>query len=251
MRRYICLLLTALFLVIVLSLWAEAKLPDYIVFLMTFDEGSGKKVSDLSGYGNNGEVVGSVKWVDGKYGGAFYFDGKTHITVPNADPLKKLTDPMSVGAWVNPETLGGWRNIVEMDGSAGWKFGFHDTTLVWTTYHVKDFIGQTVIPTKKWTHVAAVWDGSKATIYINGEEDQGGPIAGGGKINVEKEPSLDIGFRRTSGSSFYQGAMDDLWIANKALSKNEIQELMNGFTGLMAVNPSGKLATTWGDLKSH
>jgi hypothetical protein len=250
MKGYICLLF-ALFLVAAFSFWAEAKLPDYIVFLMTFDEGSGNKVADLSGYGNDGEVVGKAKWVDGKYGGGFYFDGQTHITVPNADPLKKLTHPMSAGAWVKPETLGGWRNIVEMDGRSGWKFGFRDNRLVWTTYFVKDFIGQTTIDTGKWTYVAAVWDGSKATIYIDGEEDAGGPIPGGGVINVENEPSLDIGFRRSSGASFYQGAMDDLWVANKALSKDQIKELMDGFGNLLSVDPSDKLTTTWGELKSR
>jgi len=228
-----------------------AKLPTDIVFLMTFDEGKGDKVADLSENGNNGEITGAADWIKGKYDKALQFDGKTHITVPNAPPLEKLTHPMSVGAWINPDSLGGWRNIVEMDGGAGWKFGFNNQTIVWTTYHVKDFTGQTVITPKEWTHVAASWDGKEAIIYINGEEDKGGPIAGGGVINVEKEPSLDIGFRRTSTSSFFIGGMDELWVSNKVKTQKEIKEFMDGFEALLAVDSNGKIASVWGNIKNQ
>ena len=116
-----------------------SKLPKDIVFLMTFDEGKGNKVLYLSGNKNDGEIVGKADWIKGKYSGALHFDGSTHVTVPNAAPLKDLTHPMSAGAWVNSDSLGGWQVIVEMDGCAGWKLGFNNQTVVWTTYHIKDF----------------------------------------------------------------------------------------------------------------
>jgi len=248
------IILFALATLVILTASVYAELPKDIVFLMTFDEGKGDAVKDLSGnlalLGNDGKVDGKADWINGKYGGAFHFDGSTAITVKNADPLKKLSDPMSAGAWINPDLLGGWRNIVEMDGATGWKFGFADpNVLVWTTYRVKDFIGQTPIAEKKWTYVAATWDGKEAKLYINGEDDKGGPIAGGGKINVSGEPSLDIGFRSTSRSSYFQGGMDELWVSNKVKTKKEIQELMNGFDALLAVQPQDKLTTTWGKIK--
>lgn len=233
------------FLFPIVSTWAG--LPEDIVFYMPFDDGSGDEVSDLSGNGNNGTVEGNADWVAGKYDGALYFDGSTHVTVENSAPLKSLTHPMTASAWVNPDTLGGWRNIVEMDGSTGWKMGFNNQTIVWTTYNVKDFTGQTPIETETWTHVAATWDGSEAIIYINGEPED--PIAGGGVIDVEGEPSLDIGFRRSSNASFFEGSMDDLWISNTVKSQDEIQELMGGFAGLLAVDANDKLSTTWGKVK--
>jgi hypothetical protein len=226
-----------------------AELSKDIVFLMTFDEGKGDKVLDLSGNENNGEIVGKVDWVKGKYNGGLHFDGSTHVTVPNAAPLEDLTHPMSAGAWVNPDSLGGWRNIVEMDGGAGWKFGFNNQTIVWTTYHVKDFTGQTVIETKTWTHVAASWDGKEAIIYINGEEDKGGPIAGGGVINVKDEPSLWLACRRTSGVSCFIGVMDELWVSNEVKTQKEIQQFMDGFEALLAVDSNDKIASVWGRIK--
>ena len=102
-----------------------AELPKDIVFLATFDEGKGDALTDLSDHGNDGTAEGKASWIDGEFDKAFEFDGGTFITVENAAPLKELTDPMSVGAWVNPDGINNWQNIVEMDGGAGWKFGFH------------------------------------------------------------------------------------------------------------------------------
>lgn len=126
---------------------AWGKPPEDLVFFFAFDEGSGDTVKDLSGFGNNGTVNGKKDWVEGKFRGGFHFDGATNIAVENNKPLTDLTHPMSVSAWVNPDILGGWRNIVEMDRTdpaskvGGWKMGFHDSTaIVWTTYGVLDFI---------------------------------------------------------------------------------------------------------------
>ena len=247
MSRKIITLFLFLFTIVV-----QAELPKDVVFLMLFDQMKGDEISDLSGHGNNGIAVGKGEIDKGKYGKAFYFDGKTHISVKNAKPINVLTHPMSVGAWVNPDILGGWRNIVEMDGGAGWKFGFHGSkALVWTTYHVKDFISAQPIEEKTWSHVAATWDGKEAKIYVNGKEAKGSPIAGGGVIDVKAEPSLDIGYRRTSSSSYFQGFMDELFISNKVLKLKEIQTYLDGFDSLLAVNPKIKLTTAWGDIKSY
>lgn len=72
-----------------------------LVFFLAFDEGKGDTVRDLSGFGNNGLIVGKQDWVEGKFKGGFHFDGKTHIEVKNAEPLTSLTHPMTVSAWLN------------------------------------------------------------------------------------------------------------------------------------------------------
>ena len=226
--------------------------PEGLVFLMTFDEGQGDVavVSDSSGFGNDGTVEGKADWIQGKFRGGFHFDGATHITVPNANPLDKLTHPMSVGAWVNPDILGDWRNIIEMDaeGSGGWKMGFHDSrAIVWTTYRVQDFISQTPIEIEMWTHVVATWDGAEAIVYVNGEPDA--PMAGGGVVDTTILPSLDLGYRRTSSASFFEGGMDEVFIFDRVIEQSEVKDIMNGLGDMLAVEPRAKLATTWGTLK--
>jgi len=226
----------------------SAALPEGLVFLATFEDKSGDKVSDLSGFKNNGTVKGKVAWVAGKFGGGFHFDGATYITVTNAKPLSELTDPMSAGAWVSPEAFPAYCNIVEMDGNTGWKFGFVNTNPEWTTYHVLDFVSTRVVEQDKWTHVAATWDGKQAIFYINGEAEA--PKQGGGVINVAGEPSLDIGYRRVGASSYYTGIMDDVFVFKKVLKQDEIKNFMTkGFVGIMAVEPGMKITATWGAIK--
>jgi len=232
-----------------------AKPPDGLVFFFAFDEGGGDTARDSSGFGNNGVINGKSDWTNGKHKGGFHFDGKTNIAVENKEPLTKLTHPMSVAAWVNPDALAGWQNIVEMDRTDankvnGWKFGFNVTKVVWTTYGVLDFTGATTIENGKWTHVAATWDGAQAIIYINGEPEA--PIKGGGVINVKDTkdiPSLDLGWRRSSASAYYFGDMDEVCIFNRLLDENEIKNIMGGLADLVAVESGGKLTAKWGDIK--
>lgn len=254
------ILLCLFFMLVILIAFSHqtlGKAPEGLVFFVAFDEGSGDKVKDSSGFDNLGVINGKVDWIKGKFGGGFHFDGKTNISFPNKEPLTSLTHPMSASAWVNPDVLGGWRNIIEMDRTAadkvgGWKMGFHDSkAIVWTTYGVKDFISVTPIEIGKWTHVAATWDGSQAIVYINGEPDP--PIAGGGVINVKDTkdiPSLDLGWRRSSAASYFQGGMDEVCVFKRVLKKEEIKDLMNGVASMLAVEPNSKLATKWGDIKN-
>lgn len=243
---------------LILNQQTSAQITKGLVLAMMFDEISGDKVSDYSGYNNHGKVEGKANWKAGKYGNAFYFDGSTHISVPNKDPLRQLTHPMTVGCWVNPDSITGWHNIVEMDKTdpaskvGGWKLGFNATkNVVWTTYGVKDFAGTTVIEVGKWTHVAATWDGAQAVIYINGKPEA--PIPGGGVIDVKdvsQFPSLDIGWRRSSGSSFLIGYLDDLFVYNRLLTQDEISQLMSGISTL-AVRSEQLTTTMWGTIKSE
>lgn len=234
---------------------AMAQLEKGLVFAMTFDEKSGDIVRDASGYGNHGKVTGKVDWKAGKYGNAFHLDGATRIAIPNKNPLSLLTHPMTVGCWLNPDSVTGWHNIVEMDRTAaskvgGWKVGLNATrNVVWTTYGVKDFAATSVLEVGKWTHIAVVWDGAQAIVYVNGKPDA--PIAGGGVINVKDAadiPSLDIGWRRTSAASFFIGSIDDLFIYNRILTQAEVNSLMTNLSTL-SVEPHSKATTTWGGLK--
>ena len=49
---------------------------------------------------------------------------------------------------------------------------------------------------------------------------------------------------------FFDGLIDDAGIFNVALTVDEINDIMSkGLSGITAVSPSGKLATTWSELK--
>jgi len=47
-----------------------------LLLYLPFDEGSGKVAKDISGNGNDGQII-DAEWVNGKFGKALSFNGKT------------------------------------------------------------------------------------------------------------------------------------------------------------------------------
>jgi hypothetical protein len=93
----------------------------------TFDEGSGSAVSDASGAGNHGTVVGATWTSRGRFGSALAFDGVDDLVSINGAPSLDLTTSLTLTAWVYPTTVNGWRGE---DGSRsienGSAFGMMD-----------------------------------------------------------------------------------------------------------------------------
>ena len=86
-----------------------ADILDGLVLALTFDEGSGNAVADKSGQGNDAKVDGSAKWIDGKIGGGFQFDGKTWVVAPHI----QFTDKdFTIQFWVKSDKLSGAEEAV-------------------------------------------------------------------------------------------------------------------------------------------
>ena len=48
-----------------------------------------------------------------------------------------------------------------------------------------------------------------------------------------------------SGPESFTGGIDEIVILSRALEQEEIEQLLNGWDEAFAVEPEGKLATTW------
>ncbi|MCH8293101.1 hypothetical protein IH992_18585 [Candidatus Poribacteria bacterium] len=58
-----------------------------------------------------------------------------------------------------------------------------------------------------------------------------------------------IGCSKDRPQYTFNGAIDEVAVFRRALSLDEIKQVMNG--DLLAVSPKDRLATTWGSLKAH
>ena len=108
------------------------------------------------------------------------------------------------------------------------------------------------INTDQWYHLVATFDGTSRKAYLDGElkfeaETPGTIIYG------DPKPSLVIGDRnvnRAASGERMNGLVDDVAVFNVALSDSDVSDIMNnGLQGVVAVEPSGKLATTWATVK--
>ena len=99
-----------------------------------------------------------------------------------------------------------------------------------------------------WYHVANTYDGNTAKIYVNGEEKVSQSVA---KFQLVEEDQT-AWLATDKGASFQSACiMDDVGLFNDALTKEEINNIMNHgiYQTAFAVEPISKLPILWGNLK--
>jgi len=257
------------FTVIGAFLWSSlgfAKLMDGAVLILTFDKAAvklegGKPVqaTDLSGLNHHGLVNGkggkpvggnAPELVAGKHGEALRFDGTNWVEVVDSKALR-ITDALTMAAWVKPETLAGEQTICTKDRGyymqlRNGKIGNYAYNLSLPGYHESP----ETVPLNEWSHIAVSWDGSDLVQYLNGKKVNS--VGTKGQIAVTDD-SIGIGAevripsRNAPEWRFYKGAVDDVLVFNASKTAEEIRQIMEG--AFLSVEPQGKVALTWALLK--
>lgn len=226
------------------------------VGIWLFDEGSGKVAHDSSENENHGELHGG-KWVNGKFGKALEFNGTNEfVEVPDSDSLD-LEEAVTMVCWFNWEGSGdGWQTFFSKGPMSGtwenWAYFINMPNR--HTHFCKNPGGarncfnspNNAFEPKKWVHTAATYDGKTQIVYIDGKDVSKGALSG--KM-VPNNNYLGIGYREGS-PHWWKGMLDDMAVFDRALSGDEIRDIMeNGLSSMMATHPKNKLATTWGKIK--
>lgn len=143
----------------------------------------------------------------------------------------------SVSAWVKvPEGGATGALLARMDeGQAhrGWDFwlagrqvGGH-LSHSWPDDALKA-VTKEPLPADQWTHIALVYDGSRAAsglrVYVNGEPAEMEVLKDQLKGTTQTQVPLKVG-ARTPGAALRQVALQDLYLYDRALSESEIGDL--------------------------
>ncbi|MCW2993439.1 MAG: hypothetical protein JWQ18_934, partial [Conexibacter sp.] len=196
-----------------------------LVAAYNFNETSGTTVKDLSGHGLNGVRSGATSTTLGKYGRGLSFDGdKDQVTVADNN-LLDLTTGMTLEAWVLPSTISGFRTAFAKERGTGLSYGLYassDTGKpagdVFTTSGF-DTRGTAGLATTRWNHIAATYDGTSLSLYVDGVLASTKKVPGSLTTSTG---ALRIG-GTTSWGEWFKGRMDELRIYNKALTAAQIQ----------------------------
>ena len=97
----ICLIMVFAFILCMSVVQNAGALSDLdLLGLWTFDELQDEIVEDTSGKGNDGGIKGDVQSVEGKFGKALKFDGKTGcVPIPDSSSLD-LSGDLSFVCWI-------------------------------------------------------------------------------------------------------------------------------------------------------
>lgn len=222
----------------------------------TFDDDVGDKVKDQSKSKLEGLLMGKAKLVkDGKFGGAIEMsDATCKIVVDAADELD-ITKEITMAAWIYPLEHQNDSNIMgrRTAGNAGgycmqWS-GFGGNAKIETWIGLPGWQGtrniQKIEPgLEEWHHVVSTYDGKVIKQYIDGKFDTSKDF----KNDIASQDiAFHVGQAQTGLPSMF-GKIDEVAIYDRALDLDEIKsDMENGV--FFAVDPKGKLATTWAYLK--
>lgn len=239
---------------------AKPFVSDGLISYWTFDKKDIKNdvAKDIWGK-NDGTIKGDVNLVEGKIGEAISCDGATNLVeVPiNDDLSREGTDKMTVEAWLNAEkpvygVICGrdyWILHWTTNGTLPAGMTFYVGVGGWKSINSQNTVKD------GWHHWAGVYDGKNLMVYLDGQKD--GSVALSGDI----APTGDGHAKFLSfGKDYHTSVSNDRWnkviidevkIYNRPLTDAEIEQNFLADSNSLAVDSSGKLSTTWGNIKDQ
>ena len=223
------------------------------------DEGKGDDIEDISGNDNHGELQGG-KWIKGPDGPALSLDGvNDRVIIPDSKSMY-LEEAWSITSWVYVnKTENGFGHILgkrPANGTvANYAFRTSGNGTGWEAYFARDgwkgAWGQGQVKKGVWLYMTATYDAKDTIkIYENGVEI--GSVGGMGKPGPKNDTEVNIGGWTNNTSETLDGMLYEVAIFASVLEEDDINDLMEkGLVTLLPVEPAGKLATTWGNLKSQ
>jgi len=251
--RFFIVTLSIAILIISASVTKAQNADPSLILSLSFDDGSGKIAKDGSNYGNDGDLKGDPKWVEGKFDKALEFNGTSDfVEIPHADILT-VDKEVTVMAWIKTDRYevpgAGYQGIVSKSDSP------RSYSLYTTSSGVLHFstagVGTTSIkqvPKNEWVHITAVVVDGKHRYYFNGILDT--ETGSGIKLPGLSDTATALVGKTHEGSREFKGIIDEVRIWNKALSADEIVKQMDKGGKTVSVQPNGRLVATWAQIKN-
>lgn len=228
---------------------------DGLVAYWDFNENSGETAKDVTGNGHDGTLMGDPQWTkDGKFGGAIEFDQVgDEVNIPFHKDLNQ--EAFSICAWANVEPgSGNHRAVVSSrhePPTSGyiiyavpantWQYWTGDGATPWVSVQGPS------VNLGEWDHLVGTYANGKQMFYVNGEfvgDSDSNP-----NFNSEQEFLIGAGANeRATHEYLFKGRIDEVRLYDRVLTEDEIAAVMDSDS--LDVEPSGKIAVTWGKIKN-
>ncbi|MCK1597287.1 LamG-like jellyroll fold domain-containing protein [Bradyrhizobium sp. 164] len=201
-----------------------------------FNEVSGTTTADASGHGIVGTLTNGATFTAGRYGNAVALDGVNDFVDLGNPTALQLTGSMTLSAWVyvrsfpaddapvvSKRTWGESGYQLDITADTGPRtIGFKLTN---SSGGQMFRYGATALQPNTWYHVAGVYDaaGQTLNVYLNGVLDNGQLIGTVTSSQQNSMANVNIGSRPGRAGFEFPGLIDDVRIANHALTPDQIQ----------------------------
>jgi hypothetical protein len=187
-------------------------------------------VKDYSGSNNGGVLYGGPQWTDGRIENALDFDGSDdYVDYDSHITFVESGSNWTVLFWFRPENVSSLSHLTGVESRQGssWgvfsHFGHDNSKLTWWDDSDGWRYSNTTLENGRWYFGGLSYDGNTTTFWLDGEKDGTADIVGSSNDVTIK----NIGRRGHGDDRYYDGALDDVRIYDRALSESEIKDLYN------------------------
>ena len=243
-----------------------------LVSSWTFDANTiaGNTARDVWG-NNNGTLFGNPKVEKGIFGEALRFDGSSNYIDCGDDRSLDFErdDAFSAEVWMNVDTKAGTHMVVlgkmlAAGTYAGWTLWYRGAAPTPETIQILlrndngsgNFIHvrtQNVLPDTEWIHLLMTYDGSSKAeglkLYANGVDEPFTVVKDALTDDMREKGSFKIG-ARDFGTTFFKGLIDETRLYNRVLDQDEAKQNFSAQGFKAAVERGGKLAFSWGRIRT-
>ena len=194
-------------------------------------------ILDASEYGNNGVIVGDMRYGDGKYVNSSWFNGTDGgIQIPQAGTFENTTNGFTVSAWVWLNGTATDQTIVEKGNGilADWQLDIVSGTPTFSVLFdgILEDITVASIKNRSWHLLTGTWDMDNISLYTNGIRSASKEVSGTFETH---EYGLTFGVAGDLSNDVLNGSVDEVLLWNRSLSDAEI--LMLYRKGKETTNP--------------
>jgi hypothetical protein len=180
---------------------------------------------------NHGTLTSGPTWQGpvgrpGEFGSLNFASASSQYVVDSANPTKWPTGAASrtISFWKFERTrVDGVNSAIAEFTSAGSTFTMQCALIGGTVYLATDSVTNNIVvdtiapQVGVWEHMAYVYDGSQAAVYINGTVVQQRPLNNTGTITA-----FQMGRRSGAATGYFDGLVDDVRVHDRVLSTAEI-----------------------------
>jgi hypothetical protein len=210
------------------------QVPVGLEVYYSFSDAQAQTAVDYSSNGHNGTLTGSPAAVADRFGttGAYNFSTTNQYISANDTALPSGTRPRTLCTWLQPNSLPSANTYATALRYGNPTLGeaqtiglYNDGTATKVFYGAwgDDVTANFNVTLGSWMHVCTSYDGKDAAIYVNGTQ-----LASAQKnwsTTLQGAAGVFIGQGDNSGTSLFNGAIDDVRIYSRVLQKHEIVAL--------------------------
>jgi RHS repeat-associated protein len=224
-------------------------------------DGLGTSVADSSGNAENGTITGSgYSWTtSARVGGVALSFGASsaYVSSPDAD-LPSGNTARTVSLWFNTTAIAGaatgYYGLFSYGAaSTNNAFGLFinksssGVLTIFVTNYGANVTGTIALTANSWNHLAVTYNGTTATLYVNGAADTSGSFGSSLNTTVSGKSAYIGAF--LGGGNAVRGAIDDVRVYDRALAAGEIA-VLNG-PSLTATSGTGSsVSLSWTSVSS-